>query len=175
MDDERKPTEDEAELWDFVTKNDKRWKAVKKSQAKSESKKTENKKQVISKSNTEAATGGPKQIAELPYLNIGEATGVDRSTAEKLRRGKIKIEAVLDLHGMTRDVAFESLYGFILSCASKQKKCLLVITGKGSGVLKNSLPQWLNVDDIRPHILMCSQAQPKDGGDGAVYVLLRRK
>ena len=167
-------TEDEALLWDLVTERDKRWKKVKRPAVKAEDKKPENKKPVKSKAE-EKPTAKPKAKIELPYLDAGEVVGVDRSTADKLRRGKMKIEAVCDMHGMNRNDALDNLRSFIFSCRERKKKCVLIITGKGAGVLKNSLPKWLNIEDIRPHILMFNYAQPKDGGDGAVYVLLRRK
>ena len=56
----------------------------------------------------------------------------------------------------------------------------MVITGKGGfgdarGVLREAVPRWLNESDLRPRVLSCAWAQPKHGGAGALYVLLRRQ
>ena len=117
----------------------------------------------------------------LPELEIGDNSQVDRRTAESLCRGKMPIEARLDLHGYTRQQAYDALIPFILSAYEQQKRCVLVITGKGGrdalgkGILQQVVPEWLNVPAIRPAILMTTPAQPKDGGEGALYILLRRK
>ncbi len=120
--------------------------------------------------------------AELPYLSINDQSGIDGNTANKLRRGKIPIEATLDLHGYTQNEAFSALMAFINNAYSAGKRCVLVITGKGtrsadgsSGVLRENLPKWLNSTDIRPKILIYTHAQPHHGGTGAFYILLRRK
>jgi DNA-nicking Smr family endonuclease len=59
-------------------------------------------------------------------------------------------------------------------------RTVLVITGKGGfgdarGVLREAVPRWLNEGDLRPRVLSCAWAQPKHGGAGALYVLLRRQ
>lgn len=112
----------------------------------------------------------------------------DRRTQEKLRRGQFKIEGRLDLHGKSREQAYDTLQGFIRSSFDGGKKCVLVITGKGGwqnaddllmdkkqGVLRQSLPSWLSDPVFTPYVLSWQSAKPKDGGDGAFYVLLRRK
>ena len=52
---------------------------------------------------------------------------------------------------------------------------VLIVTGKGQGILKDAVPRWLNESPNRGRILLVAQAQPKDGGGGALYVLLRRR
>jgi len=117
----------------------------------------------------------------LPPLAPGAAPGIDRATAEKLRRGRLPIEARLDLHGMTEAEAHRALLAFVLGAWRRDLRSLLVITGKGGrapgspGVLKRAVPRWLNEAALRPAVLAFAAAQPRDGGAGALYLLLRRR
>jgi DNA-nicking Smr family endonuclease len=112
-------------------------------------------------------------------LASGDYSGMDRRTADRFRRGKLPIDARLDLHGMYQDAAHHALNDFILSCAAASKRKVLVITGRGSregsGVLRERLPQWLNQAPCRNHVVSFTTARPQHGRDGAFYVLLRRK
>ena len=121
-----------------------------------------------------------KPVAHLPSLEPGDSPGLDRRSAERLRRGRVGIEARLDLHGMTQEEAHRALARFIRRAAEEGRRLVLVITGKGSltgerGVLRAAVPRWLNEAALRPSILSFTWAQPKDGGSGALYVLLRRR
>jgi DNA-nicking Smr family endonuclease len=119
----------------------------------------------------------PKQPAEL-----------DRRTDEKLRRGQMPIEGRCDLHGYNQPEAHAKLTAFIRQALSMQKRCVLVITGKGrprvstgtwevpeEGVLKRKVPQWLLSPPLSADILKIYPAKPKDGGSGALYVYLKRQ
>jgi DNA-nicking Smr family endonuclease len=122
----------------------------------------------------------PKPAPVLLPLKPGASPGVDRRTAEKLRKGKLGVEARLDLHGLMQDEAHRALERFIVRTHEQGLRSVLVITGKGGiggarGVLKEAVPRWLNEAPMRPRVLSCSWAQPKDGGAGALYVLLRRQ
>lgn len=112
-------------------------------------------------------------------LSHGASPGVDRRTADKLRRGQMQIEASLDLHGMTQAEAHGRLVAFVEAHQAAGRRCVLVVTGKGAwrqegGVLRDAVPRWLNAAELRPRILSFSHAQPKDGGEGALYILLKR-
>jgi DNA-nicking Smr family endonuclease len=110
--------------------------------------------------------------------------GLDRASAERLKRGKYPIDDRLDLHGMTQDKAHRALESFIGAAARQGLRCVIVITGKGLrglaegsgdlGILRNAAPRWLNESNLRSKILAFTPAQPRDGGGGALYVLLRR-
>jgi DNA-nicking Smr family endonuclease len=103
--------------------------------------------------------------------------GVDRASAERLKRGRYPVEARLDLHGMTQAEAHRALSGFVARSRSLGRRCVLVITGHGrasGGVLKAAVPRWLGEPDLRPDVLAIAPGQPLDGGSGALYVLLRR-
>lgn len=108
-------------------------------------------------------------------LTLGHAPGVDRRTAERLRRGQLPIDGRLDLHGHTRETAHRALSGFLAAAWDSDRRVVLIVTGKGQGILKDAVPRWLNESPNRARILMIAQAQPKDGGGGALYVLLRRR
>ena len=106
--------------------------------------------------------------------------GVDRATLERLKRGKIAIEARIDLHGLTQAQAFGALLGFIDSSARAGRRALLIITGKGAvteggGVLRRSVPSWLAASPLSARILTIAPAHLRHGGDGALYVLLRKE
>lgn len=107
--------------------------------------------------------------------------GLDRRTAERLRRGQMKIEARLDLHGMNQADAHAALRHFLLDGYDQGRRCVLVITGKGTrspeegGVLRRKVPQWLELEPLQALVLLACPARPGDGGAGALYVLLRRR
>jgi DNA-nicking Smr family endonuclease len=126
---------------------------------------------------------------ELPVLTYARTPGLDRRTSERLKRGQMPIEARLDLHGMTQDQARHSLDGFITHAYDRGLRAVLIITGKGlkprardaepwdpaPGVLKHQTPRWLNEAPNRARVLAFTAAQPRDGGSGALYVLIRRR
>lgn len=120
----------------------------------------------------------PPRHQGMGELHHGRSPGLDRRSAERLKRGDMEIEADIDLHGMTQDQAHGALIAFIQRCWQAQRRCVLVVTGKGTqgyGVLRAQVPRWLNQSPLRERILGFSYAQPRHGGDGALYVLIRRQ
>jgi DNA-nicking Smr family endonuclease len=111
---------------------------------------------------------------------------MDQKKFGKMRRGKLKPEARIDLHGMTLAQAQPALSGFILSSHRRGFRLVLVITGKGKdrdeggpiptrlGVLKNQVPHWLTSGALRPVVMQVTEAHLTHGGSGAYYVYLRR-
>ena len=125
----------------------------------------------------------PRSVPEFDYsicdpLTEGDLHAMDKKTGQRFKAGAMSIDARLDLHGYTLEGAFEALKNFIHDQSRRNARCLLVITGKGGllgrGVLKTEMPAWMNSGEIRSLILSYTTAQPKDGGDGAFYVLLKR-
>ncbi|MBY0276983.1 Smr/MutS family protein [Candidatus Binatia bacterium] len=115
----------------------------------------------------------------VPLESDGALPAIDRRTAERLRRGQIAIEAQIDLHGLTQDEAFTAIQDFLAESLQAGRRCVLVITGKGTardggGVLRSSVPRWLTEGIYRQHLIGIAVAFPQHGGDGALYVLLRR-
>ena len=126
------------------------------------------------------------QPTAAPPLAPGTAPGVDQRTALRLRRGQLPIDARLDLHGLTLEEGSRTFSLFVRESWESGARCVLVITGKGSrsrgavgegasGVLREALPGWINQPALRPLLLAFSRARPKDGGDGAFYLLLKRR
>ena len=121
----------------------------------------------------------------LNRLEIGEFDNVDKRTADKFRKGELKIERRLDLHGLTQKDALSAVSAFVRNAYLQKLRCVLIITGKGmnketddwyekKGVLKECVPAWLNTPELRPLILAITYAKVEDGGSGALYILLRR-
>ncbi len=114
------------------------------------------------------------------------AIQMDQKKFARLKRGKMKPEAKLDLHGMTLDQAHPALTRFILAAQSSGKRLVLVVTGKGKdrddggpiptrlGVLRHNVPQWLAQPPLAQVVLQVSEAHLRHGGGGAYYVYLRR-
>lgn len=120
----------------------------------------------------------------------GKAPGLDRRLQLRLKRGQLPIEGRLDLHGLGREKARAALNAFVARQAALGRRCVLVITGKGRpdwqrpvwgadapevGVIRRALPAWLRDNPNKDHVLAFTPAQPRDGGAGAWYVLLRRR
>ena len=103
--------------------------------------------------------------------------GIDNASARRLTKGSFEIDDRLDLHGKTEAMAHKALLQFVQQASRFGARTLLIITGKGAGgqgVLRRKVPEWLKEYPLKPHILAISQASPKDGGGGALYVRLRR-
>ena len=114
------------------------------------------------------------QAPVTPFLSKGFVTGLDRRRARELARGKQVPEASIDLHGMNRSQAYHAIDQFIRMARAKDYRVVLIVTGKGRGILRDGLPDWLNRQHIRDHILAFDFAPPQFGGDGAFLVVLRR-
>lgn len=100
--------------------------------------------------------------------------GIDKRTADRLRKGRLPIEGRLDLHGHSRESAHRAVLSFIDGSHAAGKRCVLIVTGKGKGILQSETPRWLTEPGAREKIVSVRAAQPKDGGSGALYVLLKR-
>ena len=116
----------------------------------------------------------------------GRAVQMDRKAFDQMKRGKLRPEGKIDLHGMTLDRAHPALTRFILGAQAQGKRLVLVVTGKGKqrddggpipvrfGVLRHQVPQWLSLPPISSVVLQVTQAHLRHGGSGAYYVYLRR-
>ena len=109
--------------------------------------------------------------------------GFDRKTVTRLSRGAVAIDARIDLHGMTQDAAHGRLLRFLEAARADGGKIVLVITGKGApdaldggrGVLRRAVPQWLRSPPFGALVSGFENAGRRHGGEGALYVRLRRK
>ncbi len=105
---------------------------------------------------------------------------IDRTTRERIRRGLLHVQASFDLHGCTQDEALEEVNRFLDEAWLRGWRCVLVITGKGTardggGVLRSAVPKWIAESRHREHLIGLGVAEPHDGGDGALYVVLRKR
>lgn len=110
---------------------------------------------------------------------------VDRRSARQIATGRLEIDARLDLHGLYQSQAHARLRGFIAHAQDRGARHVLIITGKGGaapqtgdgerGVLKRSVPVWLTEPPLNTIVLGWSPAHRRHGGDGALYVRLKKK
>lgn len=135
-------------------------------------------------------TGIPKtQVHLTPSISdqVGAArVQMDLKAFGQMKRGKLRPEAKIDLHGMTLDRAHPALTRFVLSAQAQGKRLVLVVTGKGKerddggpipvrfGVLRHQVPQWLSMPPLSSAILQITESHVRHGGGGAYYVYLRK-
>jgi DNA-nicking Smr family endonuclease len=103
---------------------------------------------------------------------------VEANLRHRLARGREALAARIDLHGLTQDAARATLTRFIARSVAEGWRAVLVITGKGvggDGVLRRRVPEWLAAFPIRPHVAGVSEAHRRHGGEGALYVALKRR
>jgi DNA-nicking Smr family endonuclease len=104
-------------------------------------------------------------------------SGLDDRRWRDLRRGRIRPERSIDLHGRRAQEAHGAVRAFLADAYADGLRCVAVITGRGSstegGVLKRELPHWLNAPDLRRILL--GAAHPHSANTGAVHLLLRRR
>jgi DNA-nicking Smr family endonuclease len=121
---------------------------------------------------------------DLPELDPAKVTGLDRATEENLRRGKLVPEASIDLHGHTLAEAERALARFLERAQASGARVALVVTGKPArqdesnrpvgGRIHAEFPHWLNRPENRGRVIGVRPANPRHGGGGAFYVMLRK-
>ena len=103
---------------------------------------------------------------------------IEPGRKRRIVRARDPIEATLDLHGMDQDRARAALHRFLQRAHADGLRAVLVITGKGvegEGILKRRAPDWLNEPAVRPLIAGVSNAERRHGGEGAMYIALKRR
>jgi DNA-nicking Smr family endonuclease len=124
-----------------------------------------------------APVAPPMRVAPPPLAPL------TRRTKKRIARGNHAIDGRLDLHGMTQAEAHDALFGFLRAKQARGAKVVLVITGKGArgddggggrGVLKRMVPMWLGMSEFRGLIIGFESAAIGHGGEGALYVSLRK-
>ena len=111
---------------------------------------------------------------------------LEKNTLKKIKKGKIKVESILDLHGYTLAESKKKVANFIFKSHKTDKRLLLIITGKGKkrssenswgenlGKLKKAVPLWLNSTQLSKYILWYDIATRQNGGEGALMVYLKK-
>jgi DNA-nicking Smr family endonuclease len=161
---------------------------------------TKTKAKVVTKPTPAAeAKSNPQRAAKLPQSAARSVPGksprnpapkppplapLDPRGKKRIARGRDAIDARIDLHGMTQSEAHAALIAFIRRAQSRDARLVLVVTGKGSGiahhggrergVLRRQVPLWLALPEFRPFIVGFDAAHIAHGGEGALYVRLRR-
>ena len=172
-------SEEERELWDLVARQVKPLKKLRAAKA-----------QVAPKPEMSPAApvakhpGSPRPIVAAPAARPAKPampplTPLGKRERAKLSRGRSEIEARLDLHGMTQMRAHRALVSFLQRAHLDGLTFVLVITGKGrsggeSGVLRRQVPEWLSLPDLRTFVVGFEEAHIGHGGEGALYVRIRR-
>ena len=133
----------------------------------------------------------PTQQAPKPLpkpAHVPRAAPLDRQTSRQLDKGRLEVEARLDLHGMRQRDAHAQLRRFLKTAQARGLRHVLVITGKGAdqaasksfyeederGVLRNAVPHWLAEPEFAALVVSFSPAPRRLGGEGALYVRLRK-
>lgn len=110
----------------------------------------------------------------------GQARGLDSKVFRKLKAGEMSVQGHLDLHGMNVEQARFAVTDFLRRSYLEGKRCVLLIPGRGrnsplgQGVLRQELATWLTRAPLKRVVLAFATAQPRHGGSGAVYLLLRQ-
>jgi DNA-nicking Smr family endonuclease len=130
------------------------------------------------------SASSPRSVAaapapRLPKPSVPPLAPIGKRERTRLSRGRSEIEARLDLHGMTQMRAHRALSGFLHRAHHDGLTFVLVITGKGrsggeSGVLRRQVPEWLSLPEFRAFVVGFEQAAIGHGGEGALYVRIRR-
>jgi DNA-nicking Smr family endonuclease len=179
----RSLSEDERTLWREVTRSIRPLRRRRVKPASSETQSAAAKPAPVPKTET-SPRAAPSRPAAAP--NPRPAPGlapIERRQKKKLARGAAPIDARLDLHGCTQSEAHAALLQFLRRAQGNGARYVLVITGKGRtgsdglrepGVLRRQVPQWLAMPDFRGYVIGFDDASASHGGEGALYVRLRR-
>ena len=119
----------------------------------------------------------PNPTRQTPALGVGaQPGGLDNSSWNRFRSGKLTTTRTLDLHGRTAQRAFHALHAFLHAAHADHVRVVEVITGRGSGetggVIRREFPLWLNLPALRPLVLAATH--PHAANPGSVRLLLRR-
>ena len=112
-------------------------------------------------------------------LKKNESLGIDRKLDKKLKSGNFVADIRVDFHGLKLDEAFDYLIDTIKYAYDNGLKFVLVVTGKGYGTklgkksIKSQIEHWMTHPDISSRVVKYVDAQQKDGGTGAIYVLVK--
>ena len=112
-----------------------------------------------------------------PVPKVIKSHPIEDRVLKRLAKGRQQIDSRIDLHGMTQDRARFALLDFLQMAQRSDHRMVLVITGKGNegrGVLRQQVPNWFNLPEFLPYVNGVKQAHLSHGGDGALYVRVRK-
>ena len=125
-----------------------------------------------------AARIEPKRANEAKQRLRDALEGIEPNRRHRIAKEREEIGGRIDLHGMTQDRARAALDAFVFRAWTDGWRAVLVITGKGvqgDGVLKKRVPDWLGAPHLAHIVAGISEAHRRHGGEGALYVALKRK
>jgi DNA-nicking Smr family endonuclease len=120
----------------------------------------------------------PRRAEEAKQRLREALEGIEPNRRHRIAREREEIGARIDLHGLTQDRARAALEAFLARAFDEGWRAVLVITGKGvqgDGVLRRRVPEWLGAPALSHIVAGLSEASRRHGGEGALYVALRRK
>lgn len=178
------PADDDAVLWQAVTRDVTKWDKSNK-MGRPEEKPVSN--PPASKSKIKYVPVMTGQITLESFASITKPASpssyqLDGALQKRFTNGELPIDGTIDLHGLTLAEAHQQFMRFMSRKITGGARCVLIITGKGSsetengrGVIRKNLPLWCEDKSIGLHILKLSKASPRHGGSGAFYILIRRQ
>ena len=182
-----KQDDEDVKLWAAVAKTIKRSRPAQAVETLKESPKPSAKKQKPRLTPFEIGQNVPPHSAVLPKYKADSSYQLDGRTNARFTKGKITIDACLDLHDLTVSRAKVAFERFIAQQHKAGARVVLVVTGKGrhiakddfnrprSGVIRESLRDWAQAVPLCDIVLKVAVAQRQHGGAGAYYVYLRRR
>jgi DNA-nicking Smr family endonuclease len=176
----RRLRDDERELWKGVTRSIAPLRTKKVLQKELQKESTPTLPATIRAPRKAATKPKSVAIAALPAKSAPPLAPLGRRMKQRLSRGTEEITGRLDLHGRTQAQAHQALLGFLRTAQARGEKNVLVITGKGlrgdgeRGVLKRQVPMWLKLPEFREFVVGFEQAHVGHGGEGALYVRMRK-
>ncbi|MBO9100412.1 MULTISPECIES: Smr/MutS family protein [Rhizobium] len=122
----------------------------------------------------------PLPMPQKPQPSASKHHPLERPVKRKIAKGRLPLEARIDLHGLYQDEAHDLLLDFLVRAHMRGLRHVLVITGKGSsmgseGALKRAAPLWFSKPDFRYLISSYETAAQHHGGEGALYIRLARR
>jgi len=171
----RKLSDDERTLWSRITRS---VAPLRRREPPSDAGRTPS---VPGKTKAVARATSAVRVPAAPAKPTPHAGLFDRKLKRRLARGAVEIDARLDLHGKTQSQAHAALLRFLHRAQGEGARFVLIITGKGvrddgeRGVLKRQVPQWLRLPEFRAYVGGFENAHIGHGGEGALYVRIRRQ
>jgi DNA-nicking Smr family endonuclease len=173
-------SEEERALWDTVAKEIKPLRKKPRS-GRTEPASAETEMTAAGKAETPPKSLAPAKMPPATRPTTPPLAPLGRRERAQLSRGRKEIDARLDLHGMTQTRAHRALFGFLQRAHHDGLTFVLIITGKGKigpeserGVLRRQVPQWLGLPEFRSLVVGFEEAHIGHGGEGALYVRVRR-
>ncbi|RFB78054.1 Smr/MutS family protein [Methylovirgula sp. 4M-Z18] len=177
---DRRLSDEDIELWLHVTRHVKARPGVHRPPAPARPAPAKPPAASSARSKTDPVAPPPAKPALPPLVPL------ERRMRQKVSRGRIEVDGVIDLHGLRQSAAHDALIGFLLRAQADGAKLVVVVTGKGKsvrdelgygregGILRRFVPQWLASPELRSVVVGYEEASIAHGGAGALYVRIRR-